>query len=168
MRKLGLVVFVTASLGVIACSSLSENVDESSASALSDDELAKAALTILGAPQTRDPNAPSACSFTGCHSINPLTLRQWKEQLTSASSFLSGTASNEEKINYMRQDPRNPSTGFTPERIGLMAAGVHFALGAQVNKERHPQAYAQGQMFASLFAGQLFAWIGVMRAADVE
>ncbi len=154
MRKLGLVVFVTASLGVIACSSLSENVDESSASALSDDELAKAALTILGAPQTRDPNAPSACSFTGCHSINPLTLRQWKEQLTSASSFLSGTASNEEKINYMRQDPRNPSTGFTPERIGLMAAGVHFALGAEVNKERHPQAYAQGQMFKSLFAGQ--------------
>jgi len=113
----------------------------------------RGALAILGAPQARDPNAPAACSYTGCHSINPLTLRQWNQQLTSATSFLNGNASNEDKINYLRQDPRNPSTGFTPERVGLMAAGAHLALGADVSKDRHPLTYAQGQLFASIFAG---------------
>jgi hypothetical protein len=152
MRNLG---FAGLFAGVVvACSSMHERVEESSAAALSDDELARQALTILGAPQLRDPNSPSSCSFTGCHSINPLTLRQWNQELTSALAFLSSGASKEEKINYLRQDPQNPSTGFTPERIGVMAAGVHFALGAQVSKDRHPQTYAEGQMFAELFRGQ--------------
>lgn len=158
MRKLGWT-FLLAAAGAasaFACSTSTDDDDaEISVQDLTDEELAREALRIMGAPQVPagDGHQPS-CSFTGCHSINTVTLRQWNEQSKRAIEFLEGEASAEEKINYFRQNPNDERTGFTPERIGIMSAGAHLALGANVNQARHPEAYKQGKLLADVFRGK--------------
>ncbi len=158
MRKLGygiaLSLLVAAAASSAACSSTPAPSSEVEVGALTDTELATAALKIMGAPQVRSASAPPSCGFTGCHSINPLTLGQWNAQYKAAMAFLGGSAPAADKLNYFRQNPADSRTGFTPERIGIMAAGVHLALGANVDPNRHPETYKQGKLLASLFAGQ--------------
>jgi hypothetical protein len=122
---------------------------------LTNDELARAALKLMGAPQVpRDPGEQASCSFTGCHSINPVTLAGWQDQYKRAMQMLSSNATNDAKINYFRQNPSDPRTEFTPERIGIMAAGAHLALGANVDPQRHPETFKQGKLLAQIFAGK--------------
>ena len=83
-----------------------------------------------------------------------MTLNQWNDQYKAVMTYLSGSASTADKINFFRQNPVDDRTGFTPERVGIMAAGVHLALGANVDPNRHPETYKQGKMLADLFAGQ--------------
>ena len=152
MRNLG---FATAfALVVFACSSAPSSEPEVDVGALTDNDLAKSALKIMGAPQVRSANSPPSCGFTGCHSINPVTLNQWNDQYKAAMTFLGGSASTTDKVNYFRQNPVDDRTGFTPERIGIMAAGAHLALGANVDATRHPETFKQGKMLADLFQGQ--------------
>lgn len=141
----------------VACStSSSEPPTETSAHDLSDVDLATKALKIMGAPQV--PHAPGevgSCSFTGCHSINLVTLAGWNEQFKAATAMLASDATNEQKINSFRQNPADPRTGFTPERIGILAAGAHLTLGsATIDPALHPETYKQAQLFARIFAGQ--------------
>lgn len=158
MRKLGLSVLllVAGTASVLACSSSQDSGDEEVNTAdLSEEDLAKAALKLMGAPQIpRESNDQPSCSFTGCHSINPVTLKGWQDQYKRAIEMLNSDASNDEKINYFRQNPQDPRTGFTPERIGVMSAGAHLALGANVSETRHPEAFKQGKMFAKIFEGK--------------
>ncbi len=156
MRKLvftSLVALAGITLG-LACTR-GDPLGTAGADIVTDDDLARSALTILGAPQLPRPSgeAPS-CAFTGCHSINPIGLRQWQTQYKNAMDNLTSDRSKADKINYFRQNPQDPRTGFTPERVGILTAGAHLALGANVNPTRHPETYKQGKLLADLFAGQ--------------
>jgi hypothetical protein len=148
------IVFVLLGLVPLACSTGPENA-ETSAHELSDDDLAQTALKIMGAPQVpRGPGEQASCSFTGCHSINPVTLAGWQSQFKRAMEVLNSNLPNDAKINFFRQNPSDPRTGFTPERIGILSAGAHLALGANVNPTRHPETTKQGKLLASIFEGK--------------
>lgn len=156
MRKLGLTLLlvVTGAASALACST-TDDESETSAHDLTDEDLAKAALKIMGAPQIqRESGNQSSCSFTGCHSINPITLKGWQDQYKAAMDVLESERPNEEKINYFRQNPNDPRTGFTPERVGILSAGAHLALGANVSEARHPETYKQGKKLAEIFRGK--------------
>lgn len=150
----------TLVLGLITATSLAactkaEIATESDAHDLTDAELATKALKIMGA--TAVPHGPGevgSCSFTGCHSINPITLAGWQEQYKAAVAMLQSSATNEEKINFFRQNPSDPRTGFTPERIGILTAGAHFTPGPTVDEQRHPETFKQAKLFSEIFAGQ--------------
>ncbi len=157
MRKLALS-FLVAVAGTsfgIACSSPEEEEADVAVENLTQRELAEKALTIMGAPQLPQPAGEHpSCAFTGCHSINTVTLRQWNEQYKEAMTMLDSNESNETKINYFRQNPNDPRTGFTPERIGILSAGAHLALGANVNQSRHPETHKLGKKLAEIFRGK--------------
>lgn len=147
-----LLVLTGAACALAACSTQSEDDAETSAHDLSEEELARSALKIMGASQVQqDSGEHGSCAFTGCHSINPVTLNQWKDQYKAAMDVLSSDKSTTEKINWFRQNPSDERTGFTPERIGIMTAGAHLALGANVSESRHPEAYKQGKLLAEVF-----------------
>lgn len=157
MRKLGFtaLLFVAGLSTVVACATSSEDDSEVAANDLTATELAKGALTIMGAPQLPRPSGDQpSCAFTGCHSINTVTLKGWQQQYKDAMDVLNSSRSNEEKINYFRQNPNDPRTGFTPERVGIISAGAHLGLGANVSEARHPLTYKQGKMLAEIFAGK--------------
>jgi hypothetical protein len=81
---------MTGAAAGIACSSSTEDDVEMSAHDLTDEELARSALKVMGAPQVQqDPGDHGSCAFTGCHSINPVTLKQWGEQFKAATEQLS-------------------------------------------------------------------------------
>lgn len=160
-NRLGLSLLLAAALGSAAVVACSTGADASapaqadlSAHEMNDLDLATAALKIMGASQIpKAPGEVGSCSFTGCHSINPVTLKGWNEEYTAAVAFLQSDASNEEKINYFREDPSNPATGFSPERSGPLAAGIQLTL-ADVDPVQYPETYKQAQLFASIFAGK--------------
>lgn len=156
MRNLGLtvVLFVFGTASALACSSSVDDETEVSAHDLTDEDLARSALMIMGAPQLpRPPGDAPSCSFTGCHSINQVTVRAWMDQYKAAVEILESDRSNEEKINYFRQNPNDPRTSFTPERVGILSAGAHLALGANVSEGRHPETFKQGKRLAEVFRG---------------
>src|SRR5688572_20495529 len=127
MRRIALSMLVAlsaASLG-LACSSAEEDDAESSDSNLTDEEQAREALKIMGAPQLVNPNETRSCGFTGCHSINTVSVKEWATQYKAAITVLEDpNKTKEEKINWFRQNPNNPETKFVPERIGIMTAGT--------------------------------------------
>ena len=96
MRKLGLTLLlvVTGAASALACSTTNDE-SETSAHDLTDEDLAKAALKIMGAPQIqREAGNQSSCSFTGCHSINPITLKGWQDQYKAAMDILESERPN--------------------------------------------------------------------------
>src|SRR5688572_11657112 len=158
MRRIALSLLVTlsaASLG-LACSSTEEDDVEASDSNLTDMELATMALKIMGASQIpRESNDAPSCAFTGCHSVNTVSVKQWGDQYKAAIAVLEDpNKTQEEKINWFRQNPNNPETKFVPERIGIMTAGAHLGLGANVSPTRHPEAHKQGKLLADIFRGK--------------
>jgi hypothetical protein len=146
--------FVLGTTALVACSSSSdEDVAEGEEQNLTDQELATKVLQTMGATQVpRAEGDPPACS--SCHSINPVSIRKWKKKLDDANAYLAGNHTAQEKINYFRTDPDDPRTEFSPSRVGMMTAGVHLALGANVSETRHPKTFAQGKLMAQVFAGQ--------------
>jgi hypothetical protein len=155
MRAYPFVLISVVSAGWLACSSAGpENVSSSSAS-LTDRELARGALGILGATEVPPPAGETkSCGFTGCHSINTVTLSHWNDEYRAALAILESSRSTEEKINFFRENPRDPQTPFTPERLGFMAAGAHLMPGTDVTPTTNPETYKQAQRFAALFEGQ--------------
>jgi hypothetical protein len=139
-----------------ACSTASPgDAVGSNAADLSDADLAKAALGILGAD-----NVPPAagdtksCGFTGCHSINTVTVTSWSQEFRAAMDMLQSSAPVADKLNYVRADSHDPTSPFVPERLGFMAAGAHLMPGADVSATVNPNTFKQAQLIASLFAGQ--------------
>src|SRR5688572_12147136 len=112
MRASSLLAFTAVSVAWLACSSTSEDTGSSSSN-LTDRELATTALGILGAPAVAPPaGEQKSCGFTGCHSINTVTLRHWNDTYQMAKDVLASDRSNEEKINYLRADHRDPASPF--------------------------------------------------------
>ena len=149
-----LVGFVALPAVFAACTSNSTADDEVDVSALTADELALSALRIMGAPGVAGVQGDGACG--ACHSINKLNLTLWQAQFDKVfgenGTLRDPTKSKAVRINSMRRDPLSPSSKFAPGTVGMLAAGAHLGLAANVSKARHPNAYAQGQLLADLFS----------------
>ena len=145
-----------AILGFACSTAAAPSDDDVDVGALTQGELATRALQIMGAPGVpKVPGEQASCSATGCHSINRVTLGAWKQQLDAANAFFADTTKTaDERIAFGRQNPTQADTEFTPERIGVMSAGVHLALTSQVTEARTPLTFAQGKMFAKMFEGK--------------
>lgn len=125
-------------------------------SALTNEELALSALRIMGAPKVPGVQGTGACG--ACHSMNQVNLKKWKESYDSymgETGLLRDTTKTQtQRINSMRRDPNNSRTKFAAGKIGILAAGVHLGLAANVLPDKHPNAYAQGKFLAELFKGK--------------
>lgn len=149
-----------------ACSSKPADDTEVTISGLTDLELGRQALKIMGAPLYTDstvdggagadagPNRPPSCAFAGCHSINTVTLKQWNQQYLDARRVLESDMTNEQKIAAFRQTASDSRTSFAPERLGIISAGAHLGLGANVSPTAHPETYAQGTTLKAIFGEQ--------------
>jgi hypothetical protein len=147
------VLFLAGTASLIACSTSSEEESEADEANLTDSELGTKALQILGATQVpRVEGDPPACS--SCHSINPVSIRKWKKKLDEANTYLGAEHTAEQKVNYFRNDPDDSRSEFSPSRVGMMTAGMHLALGANVSETRHPKAFKQGKMLDGIFKNQ--------------
>jgi hypothetical protein len=155
MRSFPFLLISIVSAGWLACSSTGPEDTESASASITDRELARGALGIMGATEVPPPAGETkSCGFTGCHSINTVTLAHWNDEYRAAMAILDSSRSTEEKINYFRQNPRDPETPFAPERLGFMSAGAHLVPGDDVSATRNPQTYKQALKFAALFEGQ--------------
>ena len=141
---------VVGPLGV-ACSVAGEGDEvESSDDALSNTDLAKKALAIMGA---KVEGAQQQCNR--CHDINKATLTKWNDDYKTAIKFLGDDRrSIDNRINYMRRDPSDPTSTFSAAKLGFLTAGSHFGNSAAVDKTRHPATFKQSEILTKLFAGK--------------
>jgi hypothetical protein len=136
-----LLALVVGPLGV-ACSVAADDDAEASDSALTDDELATKALAIMGA---KVPNAQQQCNR--CHDVNTATLKKWAADYKTTVEFLSDDSKSiDERINYMRRDPADPTSTFAPAKLGFLSAGSHFGGSASVDTARTPTTYQHAQI----------------------
>ena len=134
----------------VACSTGGDDDVGSSEGALTDDELAVKALSIMGA---KVEGAQQQCNR--CHDVNTATLKKWAEDHNKTIAFLSDDSKSvDERINYMRRDPGDPTSTFAPAKLGFLSAGTHFGGTATVNKDRHPTTFKHAAILGKLFAGK--------------
>src|SRR5690349_12680133 len=106
---ISLALSATSTVACIHDVDVEQDVD-SVAAALTQEELANAALKNLGA---KLPGAEGNCNQ--CHDINKATLRLWAENYGKAMANLSDTTKSvDQRIAFMRRDPANPRSGFAP------------------------------------------------------
>ena len=152
LLSISLLALVVGPLGslAVACSSSQDDGADESDSALSDGDLANKALSILGA---KVPNAQQQCNR--CHDVNQATLKKWSGDYKTTITFLSDESKSiDERINYLRRDPADPTSTFAPAKLGFLAAGSHFGGSAAVDATRTPTTYKHAQMLKKLFAGK--------------
>jgi hypothetical protein len=160
MRGTHFLLVGVVSFAWLACSLGNEESTGDTSSSLTDRELAQGALGILGADQVPPPAGETkSCGFTGCHSINTVTIAQWNAEYLSALDNLNSSKTTAEKIDYFRADARDATAPFVPERLGFLAAGAHLVPGADVSETVNPETYKLAKRLADLFQGQdaLFA-----------
>lgn len=134
----------------IACGVVTEDDVESSEDAVSEEELATKSLQIMGA---KVQGAQQQCNR--CHDINQATLKKWSDDNKKSIEFLSDESkSQDERINWMRRDPTDPTSTFAPAKLGFISAGTHFGGSATLNKDKTPTAYKHGEMLKKLFKGK--------------
>ncbi|MCA9591124.1 MAG: hypothetical protein KC657_37760 [Myxococcales bacterium] len=149
---LPLVAVAAASAGAAGCSSTADDAATSEA-AQTEEELAVAALRVLGAKVQGEERNEATCHQ--CHDPNRLTIRKWAEDYKKTMEIVSDESKTaEERINAMRRDPSDPGSSFAPAKLGIMTAGSHLGLGANVSPDRHPITHKQGKLLASLFEGR--------------
>jgi hypothetical protein len=149
LLSISVLALVVGPLGV-ACSVAAEDDAEAADSALTDDELATKALAIMGA---KVPGAQQQCNR--CHDVNTATLKKWAADYKTSVAFLSDESKSvDERINYMRRDPADPTSTFAPAKLGFLSAGSHFGGSASVDATRTPATFKQAQMLKKLFAGK--------------
>ncbi len=133
----------------VACGVAGEDA-ESSDEALTQKELAIKSLQIMGG---KVEGAQQQCNR--CHDINTATLKKWSDDSKRSLEFLSDESKSvDERINYMRRDPTDPTSTFAPAKLGFLSAGTHFGGTAAVNKDRTPTTYKHRELFKKLFAGK--------------
>ena len=149
LLSVSLLALVVGPLGV-ACSVAAEDDAEVADSALSDKDLGTKALAIMGAKVA---NAQQQCNR--CHDVNTATLTKWAGDYKTTIAFLSDESkSKDERINYLRRDPADPTSTFAPAKLGFLTAGTHFGGSATVDKTRSPATYKQTQVLTKLFEGK--------------
>jgi len=150
LLSFSLFVLAAAPVAVAGCSAETEDDSEVAIDALSNTDLAMKALTIMGA---KVEGAQQQCNR--CHDINTATLKKWRADYKTAVDFLSDESkSKDERINWMRRDPADPTSTFAPAKLGFLSAATHFADSAAVDKRRHPKLHKQAQVLNKLFEGR--------------
>ncbi|MBX3193135.1 MAG: hypothetical protein KF819_39490, partial [Labilithrix sp.] len=135
-----------------ACSSSVDDA-ESSESAQTDEDMARGALRTLGAKLQNEERSEANCQ--NCHDPNKMTLKKWAEDYRKTMDFITDESkSADERINFMRRNPDDPTSGFAPAKLGVLTAGTHFSPGATVSEQRHPTLFKQVNVIAKLFAGK--------------
>jgi hypothetical protein len=148
---------IGASLG-LACSANSGDDAETSEAAVTDEELAKKAIAILGG---KVEGAQQQCQR--CHDVNQATLKKWADDYRKAMEVLKDDSKTaDERISWMRRDVSNEGSTFSASKIGFLAAGAHLG-GASVSQERHPTTYEHSQVLKKLFEGKDDAYKGFRR-----
>ena len=133
----------------VACGVVGDDA-ETSDEALTEEELATKSLQIMGG---KVPGAQQQCNR--CHDINTATLKKWSEDSKRALAFLSDESkSADERIDYMRRDPTDPTSTFAPAKLGFLSAGTHLGASAAINKDKNPAAFKHGEMLKKLFEGK--------------
>jgi hypothetical protein len=150
MRHLvALAVLVPATFAAFACSSSAPS-EEVSAANLTDEELAKKALMILGAKGVAAPNEGNC---QACHDVKSRSLlRSWKTQLADGMRGITDTSTPvQSRINALRTNPQDPTSRFASHRVGLLTAAAQFRIGNSVTKEKTPLTYEQITAVQELF-----------------
>ncbi len=144
--------FVSLAIAPACASSISDD-DTIRVGALSDDELARSSLEIMGAKVNGQPGAGLCQS---CHDVdNRTTFKKWSDQYQATMTILSDTTkSKEERIHSMLRDPADEKSGFYPGKIGILTAGAHLGVTTYVRKEKHPITFEQNTLLADLFDGR--------------
>jgi hypothetical protein len=147
--SISLLALAVGPLGV-ACSTAGEEDSEVADEALSSEQLGRKALAIMGA---KVDGAQVQCNR--CHDVNKATLTKWQADYQTTVKFIGdGRRSVDNRLNYMRRDPEDATSMFSPAKLGFLTAGSHFGGSAAVDKRRHPATYKQSQIFEKLFAGR--------------
>lgn len=153
MRTKTVAFLALLSLAALAACSASQDDAESSESAQTDEDQARGALRILGSKLQNEERAEATCN--NCHDPNKLTLKKWAEDYTKTIAYLSDESKPvDDRIDYMRRNPADKSSGFAPAKLGILTAGTHFSPGATVNEQRHPTLFKQAKLLAKLFEGK--------------
>ena len=142
------------SLGIApACAIGSPDDDSVRVAALTDDELARSSLEIMGA---KVGGQPSTGLCQGCHDVdNRTTFKKWADRYAETMKVLTDeTKTKEERIHSMLRDPADTKSGFYPGKIGILTAGASLGITTYVRPDRHPITYAQNKLLADLFEGQ--------------
>lgn len=137
--RLALVVLPSLLAVAAACSSSAENVDADESFA-TDEELAKRALQIVGVKQYAGGEG-HACM--ACHGESRTKFQEWAESYTEAKRVLESRVASKKKIDQFRIDPFTPTSGYTPNKLGFLAAGVHLP--------DHPLTKKLGDTFVTAF-----------------
>ncbi len=129
MRKLGLAFssLLPAPPRALACSSPSRTTRDAGAD-LTDEDLAKAALKLMGAPQLpRESAEQASCSFTGCHSIS------------NHAEGLAGPVQGRDRHARERPAERGQDQ-LLPSRTEQCAYGLHAGAHRHPLRRRPPRA----------------------------
>jgi len=153
MRTKTLALLTALSLATLAACSAAEDDSESSESAQTEEDVAKAALRVLGAKLPNEERNEATCHQ--CHDPNKMTLRKWAGDYKKTMEFIADESKSvDERIAYMRRNPADPESGFAPAKLGMLTAGTHFTNNATVNEQRHPTLYKQVKLLDALFKGK--------------
>jgi hypothetical protein len=105
-------------------------------------DLALRALAILGAPTV--PATTNRCS--SCHQVTVTRLNDWNNltAMASWSCFSPDDPSNPvapmTRIDCMRENASDPTSGFSPKKLGLYAAGAHLPYFSDLFQAAFPAA----------------------------
>jgi hypothetical protein len=104
-------------------------------SALSDRDLAVAALRELGAPRIQ--GAADRCNE--CHAITPSGLRQWnRDTKTSLATCFASNHTARQTVDCLRADPQSPTSPFEAVKLGIQAASAHLPKMQQLFRDAFP------------------------------
>jgi hypothetical protein len=136
-----------------ACSSSQGDGGDTAASAQTDDDLARSALRNVGAKLQNEDRSDASCK--SCHDPNKLTLKKWSDAYNTTIAYISDESKSvDDRINYMRRNPEDTTSGFSPGKLGILTAGTQFEPGATVDATRHPTVFKTAQLLSKLFAGK--------------
>jgi hypothetical protein len=142
------VVFAAAA----ACSAPATNEDDAEtteqAATAEDLAFAKQVLTLLGGPNGK---------CRGCHTATPENIRTWGKAMIAvdAACFAPAALTPAQRIDCMRGVPSNPSSAFSPRKLGLYAAGATLPQMENVFTDAFPGSPSQASARFTAFKQQV-------------
>ncbi len=160
VRRTSLGIAVLAGATTFACGSADDSDHSASGTnaivtvaSMSDDDLAHAALRLLGANIAGEQRSSATC--VSCHDTNKRTLKAWAASYKATlANIRDESQTADARINFMRRDPADTGSGFAPHKLGFLTAGAHLGVSAQVLRTIHPTTYGIGESVTKLFAGR--------------
>jgi hypothetical protein len=131
-------------VGIIAaCAAPAEEESAGAAQAATETERATSALRALGA---KVGGASTQCQR--CHDVNQATVRRWGSDFARTLGTLTNPAmTREQRRASLRLDPSDPSSGYSPHRLGLVAAAAYLEPSAAEGATSRALASALADVF---------------------